>query len=33
MAKSGQHGGNVLQMAEQYGLTPDSKEGANKSLI
>ena len=24
MAKSGQHGGNVLQMAEQYGLTPDS---------
>lgn len=22
--ESGQHGGNVLQMAEQYGLTPDS---------
>ncbi|MBB6054631.1 threonine-phosphate decarboxylase CobD [Tolumonas osonensis] len=24
MAKSGQHGGNVLQMAERYGLAPDS---------
>ena len=24
MAKSGQHGGNVLQMAEKWGLDPDS---------